>query len=388
MDLLSSHLIETMMLIFALTAIAASMGMLFRQPLTIIYIVLGCVLGPYGLDWIGEEHAIEQLGHIGIVFLLFVVGLDMPTNRIKHVFRQSVSTVLVSSVVFFSLGLGLGYVFGFDSREVLILALTMIFSSTIIGIKLLPKAALHHRQIGEIVLGLLILQDVIAVLALVFLGSIEGEISIGSWFLVFGVPPLLMVTAVVVAKFVFWPLLRKFDVVTEYTFIMFIGWCMGFAYVGHLFGISFEIGAFIAGVALANTAASQLVADSLEPLQDFFLVLFFFYVGTTVNPMLLLEVFWQVGVLALVIVLVKPVVFRFLVGWQKVDSKTSWEIGLRLGQNSEFALLILYVAASQMGEQAQLTVLGGTILSLLISSYLVVLRLKSPIAVADHLRVH
>jgi len=93
-------------------------------------------------------------------------------------------------------------------------------------------------------------------------------------------------------------------------------------------------------------------------------------------------------VLGLVIVVVKPVVFRYLLGWQGEDKRFSWEAGFRLGQNSEFALLILYVAAGQMSEQAALIVLGATVLSLLISSYLVVFNFKNPIALKAELRVH
>ena len=378
-------ILTTMMLIFCLTAIAASVGMYLRQPLTIVYMVLGCMLGPYGFGWIGEANAIEQLGHIGIVFLLFTVGLDMPTNRIKNVFKQSILTVLASSGIFFALGFGLGLLFGFDSRETLITALAMVFSSTIVGIKLLPKRALHNEHGGEIVLGLLILQDVIAVIALICVGTLDGQTTLSTWLIIFGAPPLIIVTTVVVAKYVFWPLMAKFDVVTEYTYVLIIGWCMGIAYLAHLVGISYEIGAFIAGVALANTRVSQIMAVSLEPLQDFFLILFFFYVGTTVDPVVLFQVAWQVAVLGTVIVLVKPVIFRYLLGWQGEEKTISWEVGFRLGQNSEFALLILYVAAQQMSEQAALTVLGATVLTLLISSYIVVFNFKTPLSMSDKL---
>ncbi|MDE0094118.1 MAG: cation:proton antiporter [Gammaproteobacteria bacterium] len=390
MEAIHEPLLTTMMLIFCLTAIAASVGMYLRQPLTIVYMVLGCVIGPFGLGWIGEVSAIEQLGHIGIVFLLFTVGLDMPTNRIKSVFKQSILTMLASSGSFFAVGMGLGVLFGFDSRETLITALAMVFSSTVVGIKLLPRTPLHHEHIGEVMLGILILQDVIAVIALVCLGAFEVQTSLNTWLVIFGAPPLIIVVSLLVAKFIFWPLQKKFDVVNEYVFLLFIGWCMGIAYLAHSVEISFEIGAFIAGVALANTGASvsQSIAEIFEPLQDFFLVLFFFYVGTTVNPALLFEVAWQVCVLGLVIVVVKPVVFRYLLGWQGEDKRFSWEAGFRLGQNSEFALLILYVAAGQMSEQAALIVLGATVLSLLISSYLVVFNFKNPIALKAELRVH
>ena len=383
-----NQLLQTMTLIFALTAVAASVGMFARQPLIIVYIVLGCILGPHALGWIGEFHAIEELGHIGIIFLLFIVGLDLPTKRIKNVFRQSILTVLVSSVVFFGIGFGLGFLLGFESREAMITALAFLFSSTIVGVKLIPRTALHHRRIGELVIGLLILQDILAVLALIYVSSSGEPISLLAWLKVFGVPPLIVLGAIIGAKFVFWPLIKKFDVVTEYTFLMFLGWCMGIAFCAHALGVTFEIGAFIAGVSLANSSTAQLVASTLEPLQDFFLVLFFFYVGTTVDPVLLWSVVWQVCLLALACVLIKPLVFRYLIGWCGEDPKTSWEVGYRLGQNSEFSLLILYVAATQMSDRASLIVLGATVLTILISSYIVVFNFKNPIALSERLRVN
>ena len=382
------QLLQTMTLIFALTAVAASIGMFARQPLIIVYIVLGCVLGPHALGWIGESHAIEELGHIGIIFLLFIVGLDLPTKRIKNVFRQSILTVLISSVVFFGIGFGLGFLLGFESREAMITALAFLFSSTIVGVKLIPRTALHHRRVGELVIGLLILQDILAVLALIYVSSSGEPISFLSWLKVFGVPPLIVLGAIFAAKFIFWPLMKKFDVVTEYTFLMFLGWCMGIAFCAQSLGVTFEIGAFIAGVSLANSSTAQLVASTLEPLQDFFLVLFFFFVGTTVDPVLLWSVAWQVCLLTLACVLIKPLVFRYLIGWCGEDQKTSWEVGYRLGQNSEFSLLILYVAATQMSDRASLIVLGATVLTILISSYIVVFNFKNPIALTDRLRVN
>ncbi len=385
---MTDPLLETLMLIVALTAVAASVGMFARQPLIIVYIVLGCCLGPYGFGWVGDINAIEELGHIGIIFLLFIVGLELPTNRIKNVLKQSVTIVMVSSLIFFAIGMGLGLLLGFDTKEAIITALAVLFSSTIVGIKLLPRSTLHHKHIGEIVIGMLILQDVIAVIALLYVDSAGTEISFWTWFTIFVCPPLLTIGAVLGAKFIYWPLLKRFDVVTEYTFVMFLGWCLGIAYIADLLNVSFEIGAFIAGVSLANKQIAQMVADTLEPLQDFFLVLFFFYVGTTINPILLWSVAWQVALLAVVCVSIKPVVIRYLLGWLGEDKKTSWEVGFRLGQNSEFGLLIIYVAASQMADRAMLTLLGATVLTIVISSYIVVFKFKNPIAVSDQLRAN
>ncbi|MCY3885374.1 MAG: cation:proton antiporter [Gammaproteobacteria bacterium] len=378
---------DSMLLIFVASAVLASLALFCRQPLIVVYIVVGCVLGPHGLQWVTDHEVLSEMGHIGVIFLLFIVGLDLPPQKIKSVLGQSIVTVAVSTLVFFVVGAGIGILFGFTVLEAAITGIAVVFSSTIVGIKLLPKTVLHHRHVGEIVIGLLLLQDLLAVFALLYMKGLEGSFAWHSWLIAtLGVPGLAAL-AFVCAKYLFWPLLRRFDVFTEFTFLLFLGWCMGVAWIAHLLGLPVEVGAFLAGVVLANLQASQGIAQTLEPLRDFFLVLFFFYVGASVDPRLLWELIWQVLVLGAVLVALKPVVFRYLIGWQGETASTSWEIGARLGQCSEFSLLVLYLAVTQMSESSMLIVLGASVMTILISSYIVVFKFKNPIAISDRLRV-
>lgn len=380
-------MLDSMLLIFVACAVLASLALFCRQPLIVVYIVVGCVLGPHGLQWVTDHQALSDLGHIGIIFLLFIVGLDLPPQKIKNVLRQSIVTVVASTAIFFAVGATIGMLFGFTILEAAITGIAVVFSSTIVGIKLLPNTVLHHRHIGEIVIGLLLLQDLLAVFALLYMKGLEGSFTWHSWLVAsLGLPGLVAV-AYFGAKYLFWPLLRRFDVFTEFTFLLFLGWCMGVAWLAHLLGMPVEVGAFLAGVVLANSQAAQGIAQTLEPLRDFFLVLFFFYVGASVDPRLLWELIWQVLVLGMLFVVLKPIVFRYLIGWQGESSETSWEIGSRLGQCSEFSLLVLYLAATQMSESSMLIVLGATVLTILISSYVVVFKFKNPIAISDRLRV-
>ena len=380
-------MLETVLLIFLASALLACLAIVARQPLIVVYILLGCLLGPFGLQWITDSEILSDLGHIGIMFLLFLVGLDMPPQKIRSVFRQSIVTVVVSTLVFFLVGWIVGLLFGFSMLEAVITGIAVVFSSTIVGIKLLPKSVLHHRHIGEVVIGLLLLQDLLAIFALLYMRSFEQDLAWYSWVTSFlGVPGLIAV-AYFGAKYLFWPVLRKFDVFTEFTFLLFIGWCMGIAYLGYRLGMPAEVGAFIAGVVLARSEASQGIAFTFEPLRDFFLVLFFFHVGATVDPRVLGSVIWQVLLLAALLLALKPVVFRFLIGWQGESKSTGWEIGVRLGQGSEFSLLILSLAAVVMSATSMITVLGATVITILVSSYLVTFNFKSPLAISDKLRV-
>ena len=168
---------------------------------------------------------------------------------------------------------------------------------------------------------------------------------------------------------------------------MAVGWCLGIASLAHVLSLSWEIGAFVAGVSLATSPIAQYITENLRPLRDFFLVLFFFSVGAAIDPMLLLHVWMPTLLLALVLVAVKPPVFRALLQWRKEPREVAAEVGYRLGQASEFSLLLVFVAgAALMSAEAAHIVQGATVLTLLLSSYFVIFRYPSPIAVSAALR--
>ena len=153
-------------------------------------------------------------------------------------------------------------------------------------------------------------------------------------------------------------------------------------------GLSAEIGAFIAGVSVATSPISQYIAVNLKPLRDFFLILFFFAVGAKLDLSALDTVFVPAAILAALVLGLKPVVYRFLLKGVSEKRVLAWNLGFRLGQASEFSLLIAYVAASSaiISQQTSLLIQATTIITFLVSSYIVVLNYPTPIAVSDRLR--
>ena len=153
-------------------------------------------------------------------------------------------------------------------------------------------------------------------------------------------------------------------------------------------GLSSEIGAFIAGVTVATSPIAQFIAISLKPLRDFFLILFFFSIGASFKLALLDEVLVPALILTTLMLTLKPTVFRLLLTRISETKDLAWEIGFRLGQISEFSLLIAYIATGihMIGEEASHLIQATAILSFLFSSYIVVLRYPTPIAVSDKLR--
>ncbi|NRP16068.1 cation:proton antiporter [Marinobacterium sp. xm-a-152] len=386
--MLEHSLFTSFFLIFTGAAVLASVALFTRQPLLVAYIVLGALLGPYGLELVSDTNLLSDIAHIGIIFLLFLLGLDMQPAHLIHMLKKATLVAIASSALFLGLGFSVGSLFGFSQAESVIIGAAVMFSSTIIGIKLLPTTVLHHKHTGELVVGLLLLQDVIAIIVLLILNS-GGDSDPMSSFVKSAIAlPALGIFAWAGVRYVILPLLMKFDRFHEYIFLVAIGWCLGMAEAAKLGGLSAEMGAFIAGIALATSPISQYIATNLKPLRDFFLILFFFSVGASFNLNLIGLIIVPALILTIAVLLLKPVIFRLLLGRISESPSTGWEIGFRLGQISEFSLLIAYLAFASglIGTEASHVIQATAILSFLLSTYIVIFNYPSPIAVKDSLR--
>lgn len=376
-------------LIFTGGALVASLALFGRQPLLVAYIGLGALLGPYGLAWVTDVDLIAQISSIGIVFLLFLLGLDMQPQALLRVLKQVAHITLFSSLLFAGIGYGIAFLFGFSLIECAIIGAAMMFSSTIIGIKLLPTTALHHKHSGELMIGMLLMQDFIAIFVLlVLLSASSGDNSIANLGISIVSLPVLIALSMFLVRYLLQPLFTRFDRIGEYIFLLTIGWCLGIAELAEVAGLSKEIGAFIAGISLATSPIAQYIALNLKPLRDFFLILFFFALGGGFDLNLLATIAVPAIILAVAMLSLKPVIYRYLLRSQSENNSLSWDLGFRLGQNSEFSLLIAYMAfsTSLIGNDASHLIQATAIITFLVSSYIVVFNFPSPIAVSDKLR--
>ncbi|MCV6612997.1 MAG: cation:proton antiporter [Amphritea sp.] len=387
--MIEHNLVFSFFLIFTGAAVLASIALYTRQPLLVAYIVLGAALGPYGYSFIQDTALLSEISHIGIIFLLFLLGLDMQPSHLVHMLKKATLVAIFSAIIFMAIGYGVGVGFGYTRTESIIIGVALMFSSTIIGIKLLPTTVLHHKHTGELVVGLLLLQDVIAILVLLFLNSGDnGGNQITSFLKTAVALPLIVAGSLVFVRYILLPLIQKFDRFHEYIFLVAIGWCLGLAELSQLAGLSAEIGAFIAGVSVATSPIAQYIATSLKPLRDFFLILFFFSIGASFNLSLLDDILVPALILAVLVLALKPIVFRYLLSSISENNKLAWEVGFRLGQISEFSLLIAYMATSAalIGQEASHVIQATAILTFLFSTYVVIFNFPNPIAVSDKLR--
>jgi Kef-type K+ transport system membrane component KefB len=386
---MNGELLQLFFFIFSGGAIIASLALFGRQPLLVAYILLGAILGPFGLGLVSDVALISEIGSIGIIFLLFLLGLDMQPQALWRVLREVTHVTLISSAVFAGVGYIIANLFGYTTVESIIIGTAMMFSSTIIGIKLLPTTALHHKHSGELMVGMLLMQDFLAifVLLLIISGDFSSQnfIPLGKTLLSL---PVLAAACFFAVKFILLPLITRFDRIGEYVFLLATGWCLGIAEAAHYLGLSREIGAFLAGIAMATSPIAQFIALNLKPLRDFFLILFFFSLGAGFNLSLLAAIIVPAIILAGLMLAIKPVIYHRLLRSHSETESLAWDIGFRLGQNSEFSLMIAYLAFSTglIGTHSSHLIQAVAIITFLVSSYIVVFNFPSPIAINDKLR--
>jgi len=387
----SDEIIFTIFVIFSGAAILSTLALYARQTLLVAYIGLGILLGPSALGVVKNHEFIQQVSDIGIMFLLFLLGLNLNPNKLIALIKDTTLITVVASIILAGLSYLIALLMGFNTTDSLIIAASMIFSSTIIGLKLLPTTVLHHRHIGEVIISVLLLQDLIAIVFMLLLHSQaegQGE-SLYSLIKLIISLPILVIFSLLFSNYVLVFLFKKFDKILEYVFLVAIGWCLGLSEIAKYMGLSHEIGAFIAGVSVATGPISMFIAESLKPLRDFFLVIFFFAIGASFQLNILVDVLLPACVLAAFALVLKPIVYGTLLHklGHEEDSHAK-EIGFRIGQMSEFSILLgaLALNVSVIGERAAYLIHVATIITFIISSYIVVFKFPSPMALSDRLR--
>ena len=376
-------------LIFTGAAVIATLALYARQAMIVAYILLGLIMGPFGQAYINDSDLISDISNIGIIFLLFLLGLDLLPRQLWDMLREAVVVTLVSSLAFWLIGFIVGYVFGYEFLESLLIGAAMMFSSTIIGLKLLPTTTLHHKHTGQIIISILLIQDLIAIIILLLLqGYGKGGnlfVSIASQIMYL---PVLALVCYLFERNVINKLFMRFDQIHEYVFLLAIGWCLGVAELAHFIGLSHEIGAFIAGVTLASSPIALFIAERLKPLRDFFLIIFFFSLGAGFNMSLFVDIFIPATILAVLSLTLKPLILGWLLQWEGEKRSVSFESGFRLGQISEFSLLIAVLAVESgliLAKTSYLIQLA-TLITFVVSSYIIVLKYPTPISVNSRLR--
>ncbi|MBL4711352.1 MAG: cation:proton antiporter [Gammaproteobacteria bacterium] len=376
------NIIFEFVLIYAGAAVFATIFLYLKQPVILAYIGLGIVAGPGGLGLVTEPEHIEKISHIGVILLLYLLGINLKPDRLYHLFSKTAVVTLLTSLVFLIVFSVAASALGFSFIESVIIGAALMFSSTIISLKLIPTTALHHRHTGELMTSVLLMQDVIAILLIVILSGGEGDAVASVIVMLFVKLIVLTLVAFGFIKYIVNNLFIRFDIIQEYTFLLALGWGLLGAGTAQAIGLSYEMGAFIAGVAFASSPVSQAIAEHLKPLRDFFLILFFFSIGAQFNYLVTQHVLFAGIVISLLVMIVKPIVFQQ--GFKLIgeDKAFSTELGVRLGQGSEFSLLVAYsaLASGLIDAHASYLIQMVVMITFVLSTYWVVFRYRTPIS--------
>jgi len=376
-------------IVIVISALLSCLGLVLRQPIIVAYLAGGLLIGASGLGWIENTAFIDEISRIGVTLLLFLAGIVLHPRRLKELFRQTILLTLTNSLVSFIVCGAFCLLWGFDLISAVFIGLPLIFSSTILVLKLVPTTALHHKRMGAYCIAILIAQDLIAIGMLIFMGA---HTSAGSSLLPWLMLPIKGITLIVatflVEQFALRPIMAYCNRFHETLHLLSLGWCLGTAVIAEHIGLSYEIGAFIAGVALARSPLSYFLSESLKPFRDFFLVFFFFVLGTRLDLSIARTMFWPALLLTLLMMATKYFSFRTLFRAVGEEKPFAHETGARLAQASEFSLIVAVVAHADgwLSDSAFQMVQLVTIFSLIISSYVVVSLFPSPLAVNPKLK--
>ncbi len=362
-------------LIIALAAGVSVVMRLLRQPLIIGHILTGVIVGPAMLHWINTPDTIEVFSSIGIALLLFIIGLGLNPRVIKEVGKVAATAGILQVALSTALGWGCGMALGFSRTESLFLGVALAFSSTIIILKLLSDKKEQSRLYGKIATGMLLVQDILAAIALLFVTAQakEGGFSISQLGLLAVKGALIAVPLLFIGNVVL-PKLHKFIASSqELLFLFALGWGFGFAALFELTGFSLEIGALLAGVALASLPYTQEISARLRPLRDFFVVVFFISLGTRLDltnigllvPAILLGSF--------IVIVLKPFVILVIMGLMGYTKRTSFKAAIAMAQVSEFSLVFVILANKQglVSNDLVAILTFVTLISIAVSAYLI-----------------
>lgn len=345
---MDNHVFSELSLIIIVTAAVSLLMRFLRQPLILGYILAGLLVGPSFLGLIHSEELFKVFSSLGIALLLFIIGLGMNVAELKKlgkpVFAVAFSTLLTITMVGFSVS----SLLGFTKTEALITGLAMFFSSTIIIVKILTDKKEQNRLHGQIAIGVILLDDIVATFALLFVAA-AGE---GDGFQ-FNEVAVLIAKGIVLLGFLYFcstkilPKVSRFMAESqEMLFLFAISWGFGIATLFEIAGFSLEVGALFSGVALATSPYVAEIASRLRPLRDFFVVIFFIFLGQSLTITNIGAAIVPALLLSAVVIIIKPFVVTSVLGLLGYTKRVSFKAGINLSQISEFSVVLIILAIS------------------------------------------
>lgn len=331
--------------LMAIVGVLGALALLLRQPLVVAFLVAGIVGGPAVLGLVEHTEELDLLAELGIAILLFLVGLKLDLGIVRALGPVALLAGVVQVLFTAGVGVVLARLLGWPWAASGYIALALSFSSTIIIVKLLSDRREIDALHGRLAVGILILQDVVVILALILLPSLDAGGGGASRVLSqVGVMALWALLAggllAAVARWAIPPIAHHLARSTELLLLAAIAWAVGLAAAADALGFSKEVGAFVAGVSLASSPFHNAIGTRLVPLRDFLLVFFFISLGATLELDRLPGVLVPAMAFSLFVLVGKPLVIMAILGVLGYRKRTGFYAGFTLGQISEFSLIL------------------------------------------------
>ncbi|WP_299699788.1 cation:proton antiporter family protein [uncultured Pontibacter sp.] len=375
-DVLSNPFFE-LSVILAIAAVLGAVGLVLRQPLIVMFIALGILVGPSVFNLVSSSDMVHLLAELGIALLLFVVGLKLDLSLIRSTGMIALMTglgqVIFTSVFGYLIGIALGY----NAITALYIAIALTFSSTIIIVKLLSDKKEIDSLHGQIAIGFLIVQDIVVVLLMIMLSAMNVKTGANP---VLSIVQVVLTGSAIVAvigllmRFVI-PFLVNYLARSQELLVLFsIAWAVIVASTCDYLNFSREVGAFLAGVSLASTPYREVISGRLVSLRDFLLLFFFINLGSQLDLALLGEQIGPSIVFSLFVLVGNPLIVVVIMGIMGYRKRTSFLAGLTVAQISEFSLIFAALGLS-MGHIQESTVGLITLVGLItigLSTYMII----------------
>lgn len=331
--------------ILAMAAAVGALGFKLRQPLIVSFLVAGVLAGPSGFGLIESHDKIELLAKIGISLLLFVVGLRLDLHMIRTVGPVALATGLGQVIITSILGLGIALALGMAMIPAAYVAVALTFSSTIIVVKLLSDKREIDSLHGRIAVGLLLVQDIVVILAMIGLTALGGgltevESPAGAVALILGKGAAFLGLIAALMYYLLPYLLPRLARSQELLALFAIAWAVLLGALGDFLGFGKEVGAFLGGVSLASTDYREAIGARLVALRDFLLLFFFLDLGARLEIGVVSAQMADAAIFSLFVLVGHPLIVMAIMGYMGYRRRTGFLTGLAVAQISEFSLIL------------------------------------------------
>ncbi len=337
-------------IILCIASFLAILFRFFKQPVILAYLLTGIFIGPFGQLHLQNQETIRAMGDFGIALLLFILGLEFKLKELKIVGRHILGIGFLQVIITIICGYFLAMFFGMSSIASFYISIALAFSSTIITVTILTDKKESSSLYGKITIGTLLVQDIFAVMVLVFLSGFSAtslNASISTFFLIAIKAAILFGIVAILSKSVLPKIIHRLASSLDVLFLFTLAWVLGVTAItsSNMIGFPVVIGGFLAGLALANTSESIQIASRVRVLRDFFATMFFVTLGMQMTFGSLSQIWLPAGIFLLFVLLVKPFIVMLLMRMYGYHKRIAFLTAVNLGQISEFSFIIIYLGS-------------------------------------------